>query len=347
MGRGARVEMSSDPATKPGGNLVERLNGPQLIMIIREFRRGDSVGMEALWQSNGSEEFSLFGVNSAGIGKVLQRLERRRMRFLLGITRAVGRPVLAILVLEQEGKILGTVVLHFEPHAGVVSSLTVDQAVRRRGCAGELLKRCEDLGKRYRKSHLVLDVLANNSPAVRLYEKFGFRTIRQIRWLAKDLAGGSEVAPVTGSFGLRPFRNSDAKPLTRLANEAMPEGLAMLVGQRPKDFLTSRLGRQLAQVERKSWVLEWDRCVLGYARATVSPVLQAAQLGPLVLGGDVEEDPWEMLITEASDWCSAKGLPRATLSLPDHLDKCLPLLARLGWVEEFRVQTMALGLHGT
>ena len=64
--------------------------------------------------------------------------------------------------------------------------LAVDEAFRGHGVARSLLAECEKQALAWGRSGLLLDV-ANDNPALRIYERFGFRELGSLVFLRKKL----------------------------------------------------------------------------------------------------------------------------------------------------------------
>jgi len=64
--------------------------------------------------------------------------------------------------------------------------LAVDEAFRGQGVARALLAECEKLALAWGRSGLLLDV-ANDNPALRIYERFGFKELGSLVFLRKSL----------------------------------------------------------------------------------------------------------------------------------------------------------------
>ena len=64
--------------------------------------------------------------------------------------------------------------------------LAVDEAFRGQGIARALLAECEKLALAWGRSGLLLDV-ANDNPALRIYERFGFEELGSLVFLRKSL----------------------------------------------------------------------------------------------------------------------------------------------------------------
>jgi ribosomal protein S18 acetylase RimI-like enzyme len=69
------------------------------------------------------------------------------------------------------------------PDEAYVDELGVAAPARGRGVGRALLGACEGEARRRGKRRLTLWVTSDNAPALRLYERFGFRVTRRRRWL--------------------------------------------------------------------------------------------------------------------------------------------------------------------
>jgi len=315
--------------------------------VLRECRPSDSVGIADLIKRNPSEEFPLLGLNPDQVEGILRRLQSWPVRLLLGLAAAIHRPLIKIFVLEEGGKILGIAMVSFSPGAAQIGGLTVDTSIRRRGHAQELMKACESIGQRYRRPYLILDVLSNNTPAIRLYEKLRYRTIRDVHWMTRIPTQPIDAGTPNRQYSLRPFRPADAKETANLANAAMPPSVKMMIPFRAKDFRSAGLSRQAGRVDAASWVLESGGKIAGFVKAFVSPAVAAAQIGPLVLAQPADTDACGALLRTALAWCVERRAPRVILALPEHLDELRPTLERAGFAESFCLHTMALNIGAT
>ena len=114
-------------------------------------------------------------------------ISRRQYRYLL------QRPRVDVRVLRASGEIVASaLVLRRRTRSGVVGrlySLAVDPAHRGRGLGKTLLTHCLDVLRAEGVVTVYLEVAAENTAAIRLYEQQGFR---QLRWLRNYYGEGSD-----------------------------------------------------------------------------------------------------------------------------------------------------------
>ena len=89
------------------------------------------------------------------------------------IARLLSRFTLA----EEDGNLLGYLVLSSVLDEGSVDNVAVAPAYRRRGVADALLDDAEARARVLGLASVTLEVRAGNLPAIRLYEKHGFREV--------------------------------------------------------------------------------------------------------------------------------------------------------------------------
>lgn len=78
-------------------------------------------------------------------------------------------------LIKQKNEVAGILVLKARQNALIVHTLAVSQNHRKHGIGLFILSQAENLAKRMKLQWLELVVLKRNTPAQRLYEKFGFK----------------------------------------------------------------------------------------------------------------------------------------------------------------------------
>ncbi len=84
-----------------------------------------------------------------------------------------------MLVWEESEKVFGYAALQVVDEEAYLTNLMVPPPLRRCGIGGELLQKVMMWAREKSATRLLLDVAANNAPAVRLYERFGFRLLER------------------------------------------------------------------------------------------------------------------------------------------------------------------------
>lgn len=85
----------------------------------------------------------------------------------------IARP----LVAELDGEVVGYITAWFVRDEIHITNLAVSPKHRRKGIADALLRTILDMGRREGYRFVYLEVRRSNLPAIRLYEKWGFRVL--------------------------------------------------------------------------------------------------------------------------------------------------------------------------
>ncbi|MCI4351982.1 MAG: GNAT family N-acetyltransferase [Thermoplasmata archaeon] len=310
-------------------------------MSVRGYRTGESVGVADLWRRNPSREFPLLGLNPDVVGEILRKTERPGIQFILRLARLFGRPLFAMFVVDLDGRVMGTTLLNFTREAGYVSGVVVDSTVRRRGLAQAMLRACDETCRRYRRRYVVLDVLSNNDAALRLYDRWGYRPLRDQHWMYRAFGRGTApLPPLTGTTRVRPFRRRDGSALAEADNALMPPEVRAVVPRHPGDFRMPAIARGILESDTEAWVAEADGGPVGFLRATRSHLMDAANLTSPVFRRGVAASVMQDLLVTALRWVEAQNAPRVVTEVLAHQVQARPVLDSLGFVEQFGVHTL-------
>lgn len=157
----------------------------------------------------------------------------RTMRTLYPIFKLGGlfNPTLnAILrgyIWEEEGQPVGLVNLSprgLDNQTWVIGNVAVLPDYRRKGIARQLVQATIDLTRLYHIKHVILEVIADNLPAVKLYENMGFEIYSQhvqLQWESKLPA---RVALPHG-YEVMPYQASDWQAYYQLMKSITPQSV--------------------------------------------------------------------------------------------------------------------------
>jgi GNAT superfamily N-acetyltransferase len=309
-------------------------------LTVREYRTGDWSGVTDLWRRNPSEEFPLLGLDPDAVGGVLHKTEGLGIRFVLGLARLFGRPIVVVLIVDVNGRAQGTTLLNFTPEAAYVSGVVVDTSVRRQGHAQEMLRTADGLCRKYHRPYLALDVLSQNDPAIRLYDRLGYQPLRDQVWLARSFGPDAPLPAPSGSTRIRPYTKRDGPALAELDNALMPPEVRKILPRHRRDFEVPGIARSILKSDVEAWVAEVDGRPVGFLRSTVSHLMQAANLSSPLFAGNASESVARDLLLTALRWTESQKAPRVLVEMPEHQWRRRPLLDSMGFVEHFRVRTL-------
>ncbi len=203
--------------------------------------------------------------------------ERQAMRRALSLqARLLGGPwrrlvtaltgPFAVFVAEQDDRVVGCVAVSGMPP--VVSNLAVCPAHRRQGIGRALLAAAEAFAAAHGAERVLLDVRADNAPAVSLYTATGYRVFH--RYTAFERAAAGACAALPQGYRLAPVRTHHATAFAAIEARALPAGLRAVtpsLRRRYTDGPPAVLERLLggARIYRRV-LLRWGR-VAGFALA--------------------------------------------------------------------------------
>lgn len=307
-------------------------------MLVREFRGSDLPQLIRLQEEGFPEENALYGMRVEELAPIVRRLERPHVRFLFGLLRALGRPVLRFPVVEDEGKVVATSVLSFGPRMGYVSMVMVDPAFRRRGYARRLLEVCRAATHRRGKPYVVLDVLANNGPALALYEAIGYRRLRNLTVLSKE--GPFDGVPDGPAASVRAFVRQDTARLVEFARQQLPATIAEVLPPDRGALTGGGWSSRMFASATAAWVLDTGRGADAFVSASTTPVTTSAHLTAPIVGPDVPDELADGLLRTALTWVRERGAPRVVVHLPEENRRGRELLQRSGFVDALSTLTL-------
>jgi ribosomal protein S18 acetylase RimI-like enzyme len=308
--------------------------------MLRDLRAADSPRLLELLQREFPEEERLLGTRPEGFERIFRRAFRWDTRLLLGLARAFGRPLFQFLVIEADGRLVGTTLVSFPPRAGYLSMVVVDPAYRRRGYAKRLLEGARATAARRGRPFVALDVLAENTPARTLYEAAGYRRLRSAAFLAHDRPA-ELVGPLPLPAAIRPFRRSDARPIAVIALRQMPPEVAAALPARPSQFAGHRFVSNLLGEETAAWVVDRGAGPEAHVAASVSPATEAAHLSAPVVGESVDPSLAATLVRSAAAWAAARHPPRLVAQVTEENRRGRTALEEVGFREALALLTLS------
>jgi [ribosomal protein S18]-alanine N-acetyltransferase len=90
------------------------------------------------------------------------------------------------LVATLDSAIVGYLIAFVRGNGAEIDSIAVSPAQRGKRIAGSMMRRALAILRRRRSEAVFLSVRLNNDPAIRLYQKFGFQRVRQIKEYYED-----------------------------------------------------------------------------------------------------------------------------------------------------------------
>jgi len=305
--------------------------------MLRDLRAADAPRVLEFLRGEFPAEEAILGIRPEGFEKIVGRIFRWDVRFLLALLRLSGRPLYRFFVIEDAGRIVATTLLTFPEAAGYVSMVAVDPAQRRRGFARRLLEEARRATVRRGRPFVVLDVLESNVPARTLYESIGYRQLRATAYLVHEAP--VPQTPASG-LGIRPFRRSDAVPLAAIAQRNAPPEVARLLPVRPRDLIGSTWVGQMMSTVSSAWVIDRGNGPEAHLAASDTPATEAGHLSSPIVAGSADPAAVAGLVRTAVAWLAERGAPRVVTMVPEENARGRAALEAAGFHHAIAILTL-------
>ncbi|MCI4324996.1 MAG: GNAT family N-acetyltransferase [Thermoplasmata archaeon] len=307
--------------------------------MLREFRAADVPRYYQLMVSEFPRETALLGWRYEAFAKIVRRLERWDYRLLLGIFRALGRPLFAVWVVDADGLLAASALQSFGPVSSYVANVFVAPEFRRRGFAKKVLGACHEAAHKAKKQFVVLDVVDDNAGAIALYTSLGYGPVGH----ATNFVRPSSSAPAepASSPQRRGFQKSDGVALAALVGAFLPASRMAVQPVRAGDFALPTGVVRALDSRSEAWVLDRGAGPIAWVRASVSPAMEAGHLTAPVV--DPSADPAEVraLVDTAIRWAIGHGAARMLCEAADENVQGVAALRNAGFEVAYGSRTLA------
>jgi ribosomal protein S18 acetylase RimI-like enzyme len=307
--------------------------------MLRSFRSSDLPAYFQLMVSEFPQETALLGWRYEPFAKIIRRLDRWDFRFILGLMKAIGRPLFLVWVVEADGKLVASTIESFGPVSAYVASVVVDPNFRRRGYAKLILAACHEKARRAKKRFVALDVLDDNAGAMALYTSLGYVQVGHATHFVRR-SGTPPPAPPPSSHR-RESVPKDGPALAAIVGSFLPASLAAVQPVRPKDFALAPALVRALDSKTAAWTLDGGSGPVAWVRASVSPAMEAGHVTAPVV--DASADPAEVrgLMDTAVRWAIDQGALRLLCEVVDENVRGADALRNAGFEVAYGSRTLA------
>ena len=239
--------------------------------MIRAVRFSDLDEVRRIFISAFNEEYGRRGVDIAA-----QVTRWKRMYPLIRLLACFPNPyryMLNLHVLEEDGQIQGFIQTSPGNHERTrwhIDFVAVAPECQGKGLGARLVEAVFERYGALGVKSFTLEVDYANAPALRLYEKLGFRQYAAVTYYQME----QPPAPRgEASSNLRPFRGRDAQGLYELYLAATPAPVRLVDTRQASDFAIgvveramTGMRRQMKQVADERFVVEVEGKIVGYLR---------------------------------------------------------------------------------
>jgi len=255
-------------------------------VTIRRLRPADGAQLADLLSEAFAEEFAAGGTDRAAVLRQIRSAgwaQQPGARDLLALLGAR----FAYLVAADRDRVVGSTVVGGS-RLPVISSVAVLPAYRRAGIAEALVTHAQQFAVAHGRDRGVLDVLAGNTPALRLYEKMGYTEYHRFRVYALAAPPAGLPATLPRRYRLEPLSPQRAAAFGPVERASLPPRYFEVAPTLRDRYAHPRsiqwLERVLGGLRADRRALVQDGRAAGYLLATVSAGQREGRIElPLVL----------------------------------------------------------------
>lgn len=255
-------------------------------LTIRRLRPSDSDQLAGLLREAFAEEFAAAGTEPAAVLRQVRAAGWAQfpgLRSLLGLFG--GR--FAYFVALYRNRVIGSAAVG-GGRLFVVSSVAVRPAYRRVGVAQALVERAQQFAVEQGRDRVTLDVLAHNTPALRLYEKLGYTEYHRFRVYELPVLPAALAAPMPFRYRLEPLSAERAAAFAAVERGSLPARYFEVVPTLRDRYVHPRavqwLERNFGGLRADRRALVSDGRTVGYLLATTTSGQREGRIElPLVL----------------------------------------------------------------
>lgn len=310
-------------------------------VLIRDFHKSDLSDLLDLFPKCITREFEISGFDPDHITEMVNRAFGRTGRLILGLLRLSGKEPIKFLVAEADGKIVGTTIVNDRGKFGYISSVMVHPEYRRKGIATRLMTNALNYLRRRRKARAVLHVMSENTPAISVYVKLGFKAFERSAYFVRDV-DSIQVPEPTSGVKIREFQKDDLDEVYRLVRESEDPNHLRIFDFSKKNLKTPLLQRIFRFATQKKLVASFGGRIFGYVEAAYTTPKESGGISSLSVTGEDKSLGVERLLVEAASNEIVKGgVRRVRIAVPEARRERVETLRSLGFREVLTMDAMA------
>jgi GNAT superfamily N-acetyltransferase len=310
---------------------------------IRELRRSDRDSFfEVLLGSYGPFE-AMLGLGTQGTAE-FSGLFRPGIWFVLQFLRAFGLAPIRMFVAVEGPTVVGTALVLPWPNSGYILGVGVRPSHRRRGWAGRMIGRAEELSAKHRRDWAVLDVEEENHAAVALYRARQYAPIQSAVWLRCATPEALAAAP-RAPASVQVVAKGGRKAAAARCAELVPASLTAILPPNPTRLSHLESLGQFPGTVRETWSVGPPDRPVGYVSACWRGKGRPGILFLPALDPAASREEVVRLVQEGTAWLASRGGTVVLAAVPDSVGSAIPILESLGFSRQLSTWTMARRLR--
>jgi ribosomal protein S18 acetylase RimI-like enzyme len=309
---------------------------------IRPLRAKDVDEFVSLMLMAHADDLRLFGIDNEKFAAQLRAvLTNPILRGLQALSRATQR----FLVAESEGKVIGLVGLTGRKVLEVVGT-AVHPDYRGRGIGKALMEAIIEEARGLRRDRVTVGVREDNLPAVKLYERSGFKAYQRLSCVSLDLPFDRGLFPTDDLAEVRGYRPADGEQLVAVEKRVLGEEYFQVRPSRRLRYDTTLLGRvrtRLLGLKRQGLAVILDNRAVGFVLVRTDASADVGGMEELLIE-DEHAEHLPSLLKAGLEFLEEAGKRRALLTFPAEQEAVSKQLERLGFHKELTILNMVCWL---
>ncbi|MGH2598722.1 MAG: GNAT family N-acetyltransferase [Dehalococcoidia bacterium] len=240
-------------------------------VVIRRLRPGDGNGLATLLSTAFAEEFAGAGTDAAAVQRQVRASSWAQTPGIRHLMALLGARF-AYFVAVCRGRVVGSTAIG-GGRLLTISSVAVLPEFRGLGIAHALMERAHRFALEHGRDRVVLDVLAHNTPALRLYERLGYEEYHRFHAYELPLPHIRGIAATPHAYWLEPVTPRRAAAFGAVERASLPARYFEVVPTLRDRYIRSGASRRLegllGGVRTHRRVLVHDGRTAGFLLTTV------------------------------------------------------------------------------
>ena len=107
-------------------------------------------------------------------------------KYQIWLKKSYNDPFTAVVIAEIKNRIVGFITFkHGYEEITTIGLVAIDKNYQRLGIGKSIMNECIHLCYKQKKTRISVATQLNNQPAIKFYEKFGFKVLRKSNWYHK------------------------------------------------------------------------------------------------------------------------------------------------------------------
>lgn len=309
---------------------------------IRDFRKEDLDDVLKCVEESFVEEFEIKGFDPDVWRKIVRRRYSVGGRIIFGFLGLLRKEPIRFFIAEENGKVVGTIMIEKRRKLGYLGTVTVHPDFRRKGIATKLMETAINYARKRKIANTILHVISTNNPAKGLYQKLGFKKFEEIVFLTADMDSFMSLKGAEG-IQVRDFQKSDIDAVYELIKSSRDADWLKVYDFKKNDLKPSRLERIARMSTVRKIVAVIEEKIVGYAFLSYTTPKEAARITRIDVSSEmVSKGIVEEVIRESVNQFKSSGAKTILAIVPQTKEQLIEILETMGFKKRLVMEGMVI-----